>query len=53
MEERTLGEVAYTAYGNAVEWKNFQGGPMPPWHEQVQFIRDAWEAAARAVADQR
>lgn len=43
------GFVAYTAYGCAVDFKNFQGDEMPLWRNLPQKIREAWEAAAEAA----
>lgn len=45
-----LGKVAYDAYGEARGWKVVGGAPMPTWEEQSQELRDAWSAAAQAVA---
>lgn len=42
----TLGQIAYTAYGDTVDWKNFQGNPMPSWEQLPDIIQRAWEAAA-------
>lgn len=46
-----LGKVAYLAYGDVTGWKNYQGLPMPTWANLPQGIRDAWNAAARAVLE--
>lgn len=46
-----LAEAAYTEYGEAADWKNFQGNPMPLWAELPQEIRDRWLAAAGKVRD--
>jgi len=48
MEE--LGKVAYDAYGAARGWVVFDGGSMPTWEDQTPELRDAWDAAAQAVA---
>lgn len=46
----TAGNVAYLAYGQQVSFKNYQGLPMPLWHELPENIRIAWNAAAdRAI----
>lgn len=42
--------VAYDAYGDFVEWKNFRGDPMPKWGDLPDKIRDAWRAACSAVS---
>ncbi len=41
--------IAYDAYGDFVGWQNYQGKPMPRWHELPDKIRDAWRAAIGAV----
>lgn len=46
----TLGQVAYGAYGDSTGWLNYQGAPMLAWAEMPERIREAWEAAASAVA---
>lgn len=46
-----LARVAYAAYGDARGWVTFDGDPMPPWEEQSEDIREAWVAAAAAVAE--
>ncbi len=42
-------ERAYKAYGNAVDFKNFQGGPMPEWDALPVRIQVAWKHAVRKV----
>lgn len=49
----TLGEVAYAAYGQTTDHKNYQGLPMPQWADLGDTIRQAWENAAAAVAQPR
>jgi len=44
-----LGEIGYEAYGDAADWKNYEGKPMPRWVELPQHIRDKWAAAASAI----
>lgn len=41
--------VAYRAYGDYTEWKNFAGMPMPQWDELPETIRGAWIAAIAAA----
>src|SRR6266702_4248277 len=41
-EKRTLGEIAYMAYGAAI-------GAKPRWKEELIWIRAAWEAVALAI----
>src|SRR5574343_2108803 len=43
-------KVAYTAYGQTTDFKNFQGLPMPSWDELTENIREAWVNASRAAA---
>lgn len=49
MTDRTLGEVAYAAYGQTTDHLNYQGQPMPAWTDLGDTIRRAWENAAQAV----
>ncbi len=44
-----LARVAYHAYGEHTDFKNFQGNPMPKWEELPDRIRGAWRQAAAAV----
>lgn len=46
---RTLGQVAYEAYGDERGWTTVPGGPMPAWPDQDEAIQRAWQAAAEAV----
>jgi hypothetical protein len=46
-----LAIIAYQAYGESVEWKNYQGLPMPRWEELGPAIQQAWLDAAAAVRD--
>lgn len=45
-----LAKVAYRAYGEATDFKNLQGGPMPSWKGLGEQIQGAWLAAAGAAA---
>lgn len=45
-----LAQLAYKAYGGAVNNRNHQGLPMPEWQELGSQIQNAWEVAAEAVA---
>ncbi len=47
--DKTLGQIAFEAYGDNREWKDWRGQPMPQWGDVRQEIRDAWEVAASAV----
>lgn len=54
-----LAQAGYTAYGDAVGWKNYRalksapgievGEPMPTWLELPEAIRVAWRAATDAI----
>lgn len=53
MDERELAMLAYQAYGKSVDFKNYQGLPMPVWGDLTPAIQQAWvEAAKEAVARQ-
>lgn len=45
-----LARVAYQAYGDSVEWKNYQGLPMPKYDDLGEKIQKAWIAASKAAA---
>jgi hypothetical protein len=45
-----LAMAAYTAYGDYVEWHNYQGRDMPAWVDLGDRIQGAWKAAASRVA---
>jgi len=47
MSERA--KAAYAAYGEVVGWKNFQGNPMPQFHELPEAIRQAWDSACEGA----
>ena len=47
---RTLGQIAFEAYGDNRAWKDWRGLPMPAWSEVRPEIRSAWDVAASAVA---
>lgn len=49
MDVSELAVVAYTAYGQTTDFKNFLGNPMPQWHELPETIQNAWMASVRAV----
>ena len=47
------GQVAYEAYCASTGWKSaVSGAQLPAWGDQSEAIRDAWEAAGRAVAEE-
>ena len=41
--------IAYEAYAEDQQWKNYQGMPIPAWEIVRQDIKDAWEAAVDAA----
>jgi len=43
--------LAYAAYGAHTDNKNFQGNPMPEWHDLPRKIRQAWCKASSAVVN--
>lgn len=45
----SLGKVAYQAYGNNRDWKDYRGNPMPAWEGLSNGINQAWEVAAAAA----
>lgn len=49
ISDERLGFTAYEAYAKTVEWKNYQGLPIPAWNLLGEQIRQAWIAAAKAV----
>lgn len=44
-----LAKLAYQAYGDKAEWKNYAGDPMPRWDDLGDVIQDRWCAAAEAI----
>lgn len=46
---KSLGQIAFDAYGDNRAWKDHRGSPMPPWEVVRPEIREAWEVAANAV----
>jgi len=47
------GAIAYEAYGDVTDRKNYQGLPMPAWDDLPDRIKAAWRAAAQAVLDEQ
>lgn len=48
----TWGQIAYEAYCVQAGNRSLAtGAKLPPWGEQNDEIKDAWEAAAKAVLD--
>lgn len=50
-DQTELAKLAYDAYGEATDHKNYQGLPMPTWDDLGDAIQGAWIAAAQAVQD--
>ena len=44
-----LARIAYVAYGETTDFKNYQGLPMPAYDDLTERIQRAWEAAVTAV----
>lgn len=51
-DQTELAKLAYDAYGEATDHKNYQGLPMPGWDDLGDAIQGAWIAAAGRVADE-
>ena len=45
---RDIAQKAYKRYGEHVNWKNYQGLPMPKWGNLPIKIQEAWEEAVMA-----
>ncbi|GEM_PF-3452032 len=48
---KAIAPIAYNAYGSVVGFKNYQGHPMPSFDQLPETIKQAWEVAARTVAE--
>lgn len=48
---KTLGQVAFEAYKEAVEGVAYDGTAIPEWKEVADHIKLAWQIAAMAVID--
>lgn len=51
---QSLGQYAYEAYCETVDWKSIRGEQLPTWDEQVEKnkkIAYAWHNAAKAIAE--
>lgn len=48
---KSLGEIAYTAYCENVQWKSVRGEALPDFSQVSPRIRHAWEIAALAVSN--
>lgn len=53
MSQYYFGPIAYAAYCLAVDNKTWDGRPCPTWEALTDKIRDAWEAAGDAAAQQQ
>lgn len=49
MDERSLGQIAFEAYGDSVGWEAYDGTAIPEWKVVRPHIKRAWEAAAKAA----
>lgn len=49
---KSLGQIAFEAYGAAVGGKTYDGKPIPQWSEVKPTIQQGWEAAADAASAQ-
>jgi hypothetical protein len=47
--DKSLGQIAFEAYGDNREWKDWRGQPMPQWGDVREEIRVAWQVAAEAA----
>lgn len=48
-EEKSPAQRAYEAYGKYVNWRNYEGKPMPPWEGLELVTQGAWTAAIKEV----
>lgn len=49
---KSLGQVAYEAYRATTQWKSLiSGALLPKWDIVKPEIKEAWEAAGRAIHD--
>lgn len=46
-----MAKLAYQAYGQSTDFKNYQGKPMPGWNDLGDGIQAAWVSAVNAVSD--
>lgn len=52
MNNIELAQIAYRAYGETTDHKNFRGEPMPAWDNLGDRIQTAWINATVAVRQQ-
>lgn len=50
---KSKGQIAYEAYCEKRNGIAFNGTPLPPWGDQQEPLKVAWEAAAKAVLDEK
>lgn len=48
-DQITMAKLAYGAYGQTTDFKNYQGLPMPAWDALGDTIQAAWISAANAI----
>jgi hypothetical protein len=48
-DQIVMAKLAYGAYGQTTDFKNYQGNPMPAWDALGDAIQAAWVAAVNAV----
>lgn len=46
-----MAKLAYGAYGQTTDFKNYQGNPMPRWDDLGDTIQAAWVSAANAISN--
>jgi len=49
MNERSLGRAAFEAHAAKIGGFTYDGARIPPWTALPDQVKEAWEAAARAV----
>lgn len=49
---KSLGQIAFEAYGAAVGGKTYDDKPIPQWSEVKPTVQQGWEAAAEAATAQ-
>lgn len=50
--QKTMGQIAFEAYKEAVSGKAYDDTPIPEWDQVKPEIRLAWELAAQRVINQ-
>lgn len=49
MSPDELAQIAYAAYGETTDHKNYMGLPMPTWEDLPAGVQQAWMNAAQGV----